>query len=382
MAGAFKKGERRVRHNPRLKKQPAVLQWANAREEFGAPTEQNVARVWEIARESGWVPQPDDTPLSVWMELRDAQPMVHRDLREIKAAQAQDMPPHPRPNHYDWSRIIVPLPGQANGIDTSKVTGSIAFCHWMVAAYRHLGIRGRAPHRPPKGDATSDEALSSRRSPTPPGLLHCLYDQLVPLFREPDGIDRLHTCASCGDPFIAATRRRKYCKATCRRQGNPTPKEKNRQSGRKYRDSLIPPDLKKVEDMKAKLRADGEDGLKKEWVLKVEWVLKSLKMDRRRWNSLVRWELERYGERRITDLTRPEVWEVVGLPKAGEVVLRGQRPKTAAPRRRPAAEQGVKPHPTPPRSPRATPGGTSTPEGRGHHGPGRGRDRRAGMPER
>jgi hypothetical protein len=318
MPGASKKSERRVRPIPRLKKQPEVLQWANAREEFEAPTAQNVARVWEIARNSGWVPQPDDTPLSVWMELRDGQPMIHRLLREIKAAQTQDMPPHPRPVHFDWSRIIVPLPGQANGFGTAKVTGSIAFCQWMVAAYRHLGNRGRAPHGPLKGDATSDDALSSRGSPTPPGLLHCLHDQLVPLFREPDGIDRLHTCASCGDPFIAATsRRQKYCKATCQRQGNPTPREKNRQSQRKYRESLIPADLKRVEEAKASLRAKGED------VLKLEWVLEALKMDPRRWKSLVTWELKQYSEQRITDLTRPEVWEVVGLPKAGEVVLRG-----------------------------------------------------------
>ena len=55
---------------------PAVLRYANARQQFDAPTEANLVWVWDRACESGWVPQPGDTPRGLWEELRARQPML------------------------------------------------------------------------------------------------------------------------------------------------------------------------------------------------------------------------------------------------------------------------------------------------------------------
>jgi hypothetical protein len=249
------------------------------------------------------------------------------------------MPQHLSPVRYDWSRVIVPRSSQANGVGNGNTAGSIAFKLWTLAAHRRHNNQVRVLLGAFNGSGVLGDALSSQDSRKHQGLLDVLYDQLSPLIHTVDSIERLHKCSYCGDSFISRTRRRQnYCTDACWKRANPK-LEKNRQSQRKYRDSLIPADLKRVEDVKAKHRDDGED------VLKEEWILETLKMDRRRWNSLVKWEIARYGERRITDLRRPEVWEVVGLPKSGEVVPRGQRSMTATPATCPGAEQPAKPHP-------------------------------------
>ena len=66
--------------------------------------------------------------------------------------------------------------------------------------------------------------------------------------------------------------------------------------------------------VKMELRAMGEKALKE------SWVLETAEIHPRCWTTLKRWELQRYGEQRITDLSRSEAWQVVGLPDAGAVV--------------------------------------------------------------
>jgi hypothetical protein len=75
--------------------------------------------------------------------------------------------------------------------------------------------------------------------------------------------------------------------------------------------------------VKAKFRGYGEK------TLNLEWVLVTAKMDMKRWNTVKKWECERYGEQRITDLSWSEVWHVVGLPNAGKVVPRTSRAANA-----------------------------------------------------
>jgi hypothetical protein len=155
--------------------------------------------------------------------------------------------------------------------------------------------------------------------------------QLRPLF-EGSNLDRLHQCPTCRRFFFAVTDKpQDYCDRRCRRRAHPTPREKNRQYARKYREKDIPADLHRLEMAKMALRAMGEKALE-EW-----WVLKKAKMAKKRLNTLTHWERRQYGEQRITDLSRSGVWQVVGLPKAGEVVPCASGPTHGAPERRPAA---------------------------------------------
>src|SRR5262245_51495052 len=64
---------------------PAVLQFANARQLFDAPTEANLARLWHLLCASGWVPRPGDTPRDIWEELGPHQPMLIRWLERMIA---------------------------------------------------------------------------------------------------------------------------------------------------------------------------------------------------------------------------------------------------------------------------------------------------------
>jgi hypothetical protein len=62
---------------------------------------------------------------------------------------------------------------------------------------------------------------------------------------------------------------------------------------------LIPKDLKKVKEAKARLRARGRTDLE------FQEVIDEAGISERWWTSLRRWEEKEYGRQRITDLTRP-----------------------------------------------------------------------------
>jgi hypothetical protein len=62
---------------------PAVLQYANASQLFDAPTEANIARVWDLFCASGWVPHPADTPRDIWEESCPHQPQLIAWLEHI-----------------------------------------------------------------------------------------------------------------------------------------------------------------------------------------------------------------------------------------------------------------------------------------------------------
>jgi hypothetical protein len=146
------------------------------------------------------------------------------------------------------------------------------------------------------------------------GLQYCEYIQIQdPLdglywqlreFLRLGGEQRLRKCPVCKHFFIQSTARpATYCDRKCCLNSNPSRRQADAEYHRRYRkkrrEKLIQEELEKVQQAKAGLRASGEE------YLALGWVLNEAKIDKKRWNSLRRWEEEHYGKPRITDLTRP-----------------------------------------------------------------------------
>jgi hypothetical protein len=129
-----------------------------------------------------------------------------------------------------------------------------------------------------------------------------LYWQLREFLRL-GGEQRLRKCPVCKHFFIQATARpATYCNRKCRLNSNPSRREADADYHRRYRkkrrEKLIQENLEKVQEAKARLQALGEKHLA------LGWVLSEADVDQKRWNSLRRYEVEHYGECRVTDLTR------------------------------------------------------------------------------
>jgi hypothetical protein len=117
------------------------------------------------------------------------------------------------------------------------------------------------------------------------------------------GEQRLRKCPVCKRFFIQSTARlATYCVRKCRLNSNPKHREDNAKYQRKRRkkltEQLIQEQLKKFQEAKARLRAEGYTELK------FEWVCDEAGIGKKRLGYLRRWEEKEYGRPRITDLTR------------------------------------------------------------------------------
>jgi hypothetical protein len=130
-----------------------------------------------------------------------------------------------------------------------------------------------------------------------------LYWQLREFLRL-GGEQRLRKCPVCKRFFVQSTARpTTYCGRKCRLKSDPRRRKADAEYQKRYRkklrEELIHEKLEIVQEAKALLRASGEENLA------LGWVLEEAKIDKKLWNSLRRWEEERYGRPRITDLSRP-----------------------------------------------------------------------------
>ena len=130
-----------------------------------------------------------------------------------------------------------------------------------------------------------------------------LYWQLREFLRL-GGEQRLRKCPVCERFFVQSTARpATYCGRKCRLSSDPDRRKANaayqRRSRKKQREKRIDAELERIQEVKARLRAEGEEKLG------LEWVLYEAEIDEKRWNYLCRSEEKEHGRRRITDLTRP-----------------------------------------------------------------------------
>jgi hypothetical protein len=148
-----------------------------------------------------------------------------------------------------------------------------------------------------------------RRSPPPSPYLRRInaqdpLDELyweLDQFLDKDGQSRLRKCPQCGRYFVQATARRQtYCMTSCQQKANPMKRQQNAAYQRAYRarqqQGQIKEDLKRVREFKqAFITNMGEPPM-------LEDVLEKLHITRRSWNTLVNWEIEKYGHPRDTNL--------------------------------------------------------------------------------
>ena len=295
------------RHSKKWRKFPEVCEYANANKEFAVETEEHVTYAWNLARGAGWVPPPGYTPRRVWLELAPFQPELCAFFHAIVSSQRSGTQRQAMMEHIvDYGRVKrLNLDGsmfewqtlrtvrRRNLVGVPSDTARLYFYAMRRLIDKVLADGGL---QAPQGlrERTPFSQLGREQE----GPLDYLLAQLRPLFEGPN-IDRLHQCPTCRRFFLAVTdRQQEYCDRRCRRRAHPTPPEKGRQYTRKCREKYIPADLQRIEEVKMKLRAEGEKALKE------SWVLEEAKMHPRHLTTLKRWELEHYGEQRITDLSR------------------------------------------------------------------------------
>ena len=117
------------------------------------------------------------------------------------------------------------------------------------------------------------------------------------------GEQRLRKCPICLRYFVQPTARlQTHCGDSCRPKSDFNRREANTEYQRCHREKLrkmrIEKDLRKIKEVKARLRAQGikEPGLGR--------VLAEVKISSRWWESLCKWEREHHGRMHITDLTQ------------------------------------------------------------------------------
>jgi len=129
-------------------------------------------------------------------------------------------------------------------------------------------------------------------SMTPQDPLDALYWDLREFLRRGKP-ERLQQCPACRRYFVQATARAQtYCDTTCRLKANPTRREKNPVYVKRHREKQIRMDLQRIRKAKNALRR-----------ATVSDILETTGIGKRRWNTLHRWEVERYGYPKVTDLT-------------------------------------------------------------------------------
>jgi Family of unknown function (DUF6076) len=156
-----------------------------------------------------------------------------------------------------------------------------------------LGDPGSTP--PQRGPLS--RYVQSLNAQDPLDALYVELDQ----FLAKEGQSRLRQCPQCGQYFVQATARpQAYCTTPCQQKANPTKAQKNAEYQRKYRATQrkkqIKKDLERVSEFRQEfITARGVSPM-------VEDVLARLHIGRRRWNTLVNWEIDQYGSQRATDL--------------------------------------------------------------------------------
>jgi hypothetical protein len=92
----------------------------------------------------------------------------------------------------------------------------------------------------------------------------------------------------------------RFCGTPCRLKHNPRRRERNRVYQERYRDKQKEQDLKDLQAAKAEFRRAGATG-----ALEAMHVADTADLSLRRFDTLRRYEIRRYGRPRVTDLTRP-----------------------------------------------------------------------------
>ena len=205
---------------------PAVLQYANARQQFDAPTEANLAWVWDLLCASGWVPQPADTPRHIWEELRTHQSRLVAWLEHIIAKRpnliAGRVVVEQRVRHWA-AQLVLCVRSETSSIpQTIPIHG---LSHSMRPRTRD---RIFANETPPPEHEIPQEVLSSQDGPPRLHPLMVLYRQLTPPFQE-NGKKWFHKCPSCKLFFLPlTTRAQACCSDACWGQWHPITPEANR----------------------------------------------------------------------------------------------------------------------------------------------------------
>jgi hypothetical protein len=322
-----------VDHHKRRVKFPQVLEYANAREALTVETDAHVTWAWRLVGHMcfGLVPR-GYTPACVWHELRAHQAEMRAFLEAVLAggptpAQMELMTAHC--NHVrhvsrdDAEPTYCVRDREFEYLDVVRTGGPHpALRRRMTAWARNVpgrprddaepmhGVGGHASAAdegladgapPPEDEGPPEEAPSYGEILEPQDPLDPLYYQLRQFYHR-GTIALIQKCPRCHAFFLPLDdRRQTYCQARCRQHGQPNARARNVLYQRKFRAKSIPDDLDRVANAKQRLRALGERELQEEWVLRM------LPMDRRRWKTLVDWEVTYLGAPKVTDLTRVDV---------------------------------------------------------------------------
>jgi hypothetical protein len=281
---------------------PGFLQYANDRTCLGRKTKAHLEWAWRLS-----VPTIPRAGGSLWSR-HDAWEQLHRHQQAFRMfldaiINSRDKPALLTPelmrlltehcNHiglesrWDGSPEFVRRQSAQRYADREKLA--------EVLAAKEYQIEAKAlPVAPP---------LRYREYLTPSDPLDG-FDWELREFLRAGGSERLQRCLVCQRYFVqVTTRAQKYCDTPCRLKDNPTRKARNVLYQRDYRarqrEKEIKADLAAIRQAKAQIRENdaGEFDL--------SWVLEQAELSKRRWTRAQRWEIQRYGKARETDLTKP-----------------------------------------------------------------------------
>jgi hypothetical protein len=205
---------------------PEVLQFANARHQFEAPTEANFAWLWDLLCASGWVPGPGDTPRDIWEEVGPYQPMLIRWLERMIAK-----PPDliagrvvvEKRCRYGVAKLVLSVRSEA-----SSIPQTIPIHDLLPKMSPQARVRIVSNETPPPEYDVPQDVLSSPGGPPPLHPLHVLYRQLTAFFQE-NAKRWYHKCPNCERFFRPLTARAQaYCSDACWGEAHPISPEANR----------------------------------------------------------------------------------------------------------------------------------------------------------
>ena len=149
--------------------------------------------------------------------------------------------------------------------------------------------QGRAPLAAPPQPRTPLPRYSEMRTPQDP--LDGVYWDLREFLQQHQP-KHLQRCPACRQFFVQATARdQTYCGTTCRLKANPTRRAKNSEYVKRHREGKIRADLQRIREAKKTLGScTGTD------------ILNATGINKRRWNTLQKWEVEQYGHPKVTAL--------------------------------------------------------------------------------
>lgn len=282
-------------------KTPRFVEYANEREKFHTKTDANIQWAEEVSappfkKGSGATWGKEEA----WEQLGAHQAQFQHLLDALIAGGPTRKQMQVWTEHCNHVRFNT---NWDNSSDRTRELAAQRYAATLPALIEHIQRHAAAQGRTFIGETTPSPRPPPPRyfqSITVQDPLDTLYWDLH-WFVDSEGQSRLHKCPQCTRYFVQRTVRTQiYCDTPCRLKANPKRRAQNAEYQRTHRatqrERQIKAELKRVSEIKQAFITDtGESPM-------VEDVLARLHIGRRRWTTLVKWEIEQYGHPQATDL--------------------------------------------------------------------------------